>query len=213
MRLIFILILMISTEANAILLLSPTRIIYSPEKNVSYLHIKNYSEYDVSINAWLTKPGSEEKINDFNIKTNFSVLKHKEKGNIRITQRIKQKKTKVELFYWLNVRESDVNKDKMVVIHRLKFFVRSSYLGAPSYTKKMFTLVKPKGLLSDIRNNTPFFLTLINIKLDNVIVEDAVMLKPYSKFKVIANKNKPPKELNVQVVNDFGLRKPMTFKL
>lgn len=212
--LFFILIPKLSHAVGGVALGS-TRLIYPlGDKQISLAITNSDKNSRFLIQSWIEDPNGN-KTNDFILTPPLFVSKPKSENTLRIMFTGEGLPTDKESLYWLNSKavpsiEKDDIKDKNVlqiaVLSRIKVFVRPKGLSVQSIdAPNMLTFAKSNNGIV-INNPSPFYITLVNIKLDGKKLP-GIMVPPMSKENISEGNGNI---LTFQTVNDFGANTPET---
>ncbi|HHX3545969.1 TPA: fimbria/pilus periplasmic chaperone [Enterobacter asburiae] len=198
--------------------LGSTRIIYNADKKSTVLNITNSDEKKrFLIQSWIeTEDG--EKSDNFILTPPLFVSKPSSENTIRISYIGDGEAAGKETIFYLNskaipsLEKKDMdgkNVLQIAVLSRIKLIYRPNGIYGSSLDayKKLQFLPVLGGM--QVKNPTPYFITLINFKINNEKVSTH-MFSPYSTTLVPFVKHDKIINLSFQSVNDFGGNSPVT---
>lgn len=210
------------TAAEAALVMKGTRIIYQSNENETSIAIDNKSEAPSLVQTWIDNGNIEKAPTNIQVPFILSPPIFRIDGNKRQILRIIYTGEKLpndrESIFWLNVLEippknSETNTLQFTYRSRIKLFFRPEGLPltANDGIKELEWNITHENTKSyiDIKNKSPFFVSLVNLKLiseNNSKEVKPSMIAPFSNEKIeIDGKNiKTPLKLEYKAVNDFG---------
>ena len=217
---IFLFLTALPLVAQANVVITGTRIIYPAEqKNIS-IQLNNMGDSPALVQAWLDKGDIKSAPNATKVPFVIAPPLARVEGNAGQSLRVtftgteNLPKDRESLFYFNlldippkpSAESLAVNPNylQMAIRSRLKFFYRPSELPLSvdnSYQKVAFSLDKD-GIVVD--NQTPYFITYQNIKVNNQKVKNANMVAPYSKVNYPFKGARAGDKLQWSVINDYG---------
>nr|WP_148284530.1 fimbria/pilus periplasmic chaperone [Providencia burhodogranariea] len=196
--------------------LGATRIIYPLEAKQISLAINNTDEKNrFLIQSWVDD-SSDKKTKDFIITPPLFVSKPKSENTIRIINAGANLPKDRESLFWLNSKAipsidrteiEDKNVLQIAVLARVKIFVRPEGLTMKSgeaYKMLKFNRVNDE---LNIDNPTPYYLTIINMKIGNNEVA-STMVSPLSNKRIKLPRGTMGR-LSYQTINDYGANTPL----
>ncbi|MDU5779505.1 MAG: fimbria/pilus periplasmic chaperone [Pantoea sp.] len=189
--------------------LSATRIIFPSTVVHAALGVRNTA----TDTAWLIQSWIEDekgtRTKDFIITPPLFLMNPKSENILRILINRHRLPEDRESLYWVTVKaipqmkeEGGSNSLQFAAASRIKLFYRPESLNkeaADAWRKINFKKEHGKVIVS---NSTPFFITLVNIRLDDKPVP-SVMVTPNSSATLSANKGQT-KKVSFQTINDYG---------
>lgn len=206
--------------ANGGIGLGATRVIYPLGATQATLAVTNTTlKQNYLINAWVDDD-DEKKTNQFIITPPLFVSSAKAESTLRIVNIGPQLPTDRESLFYVSVKaipavdqekNAELNVLNLAILSRVKMFVRPNNLKIdPNSAIEQITFSQSaQGIQA--QNNSPYYLTLVNIKASNKDIE-SVMLAPKSS-QLISNEVNA-NEIQFQNIDDFGaLTTPLTKKI
>lgn len=210
--------LFISVNANAAggIALGATRIIYPADAKQTSVWIRNsHLQERYLVNAWIENSnGVKDK--SFIITPPLFVSEPKSENTLRIIYTGSPLATDRESLYWMNVKTiPSVDKGalegrnvlQLAILSRMKLFLRPANLQELSAEAPDLLQFSRSGNVLNIRNPSPFYVTLVNLKVGNQKIQN-VMVSPKnnSQFPLPAGVQG---KLTFQTVNDYGSVTPV----
>ena len=195
--------------------LGATRMIYSADAKQSTLQVRNtHKQASFLIQSWMEKANGE-RTQDFVITPPLYVLKPETQSVVKIIFNGKALPQDRESLYWMTVKaipqqtkDNTGNSLQFASANRIKVFYRPAALqGDVHESWKKVTGHFRAGKVT-ITNPTPYFITLINIKVEGKPVQP-VMLSPES-TTTLAEKFSQATSLSFQTINDYGAWTPVS---
>ncbi|MEY0302723.1 molecular chaperone [Providencia manganoxydans] len=228
---LFISLFIISTSLYASVIINGTRVIYNEKSKSKIVQLVNDNKWPALVQVWLDN-GDPNELPE-NIKTPFSItppifkMSPNSGQNLRITYVDNSLPNDKESVFYLNVLEvppenEDIlseNKNTMQIAirTRIKLFYRPTDIKTPSQVneKLFFGISKTsKGNEVLVKNNSPWFITLQNVKLldgSRKLNIEGNMVAPFSEIKLrqengmaIPNDYSNAKKISYSVINDYG---------
>lgn len=202
--------------------LSATRLIYSADKKSTVLNIINNDDKKrFLIQSWI-ETSDGKKSDKFIITPPLFVSKPSSENAVRISYVGEGESGNKETVYYLNSKaipsldkQSVEGKNvlQIAVLSRIKVFYRPANLKGSSLDayKQLIFKVAQGGI--EIRNPTPYHVTIVNVKINGEKVPTS-MIPPYESKVIAYGKNMVINNISFQSVNDFGGNSPVvTVKL
>lgn len=197
--------------------LDSTRVIYNADKKSTVLNVLNSDEKKkFLIQSWIEDVDGK-KSDKFIVTPPLFLSKPSSENAVRISYIGQGEAGDRESVFYLNSKaipsldKKEVdgkNILQIAVLSRIKVFYRPNGLDGSSldaYKQLKFTPVSG-GVL--VKNPTPYFITLVNFKIDGYKMPSE-MFSPYSEKMVSNGKNGKINILSYQSVNDFGGNSPI----
>ncbi|MWT69881.1 type 1 fimbria chaperone FimC [Escherichia coli] len=210
--------LFISANARAAggIALGATRIIYPADAKQTSVWIRNsHLQERYLVNAWVENSnGVKDK--SFIITPPLFVSEPKSENTLRIIYTGPPLATDRESLYWMNVKTiPSVDKGalegrnvlQLAILSRMKLFLRPANLQELSAEAPDSLQFSRSGNVLNIRNPSPFYVTLVNLKVGSQKVQN-VMASPKNNSQLPL----PPGvqgKLTFQTVNDYGSLTPI----
>lgn len=203
--------LLSSTYANAGIALSATRVIYpAGGKQVQLSVINTENDNAFLIQSWVDD-ASGQKSKNFLITPPLFLMKGKKENILRIVDVTKGGlPSDKESLFWINVKAiPSIDKDKLAenklqlaIVNRIKLLYRPKDLSmSPEEAPGKLAFIKTGNRL-EIKNPTPYYLTLSEFYIGNNKLE-GVMVKPMGSEIVTLPKNSG-NNVAYRTINDFG---------
>lgn len=196
--------------------LGTTRLIYNAGDKQASLDVRNtHTTSPFLIQTWLDNDNGV-KTQDFTVVPPLVVLRPNSENTLRIIFTGKGLPTDRETLYWLTVKaipqsvEQGSNTLQLAAASRIKVFYRPVGLkenANESYNKITASL---SGGKLTLHNPTPYYLTLITLRVDNKEVKP-LMLSPKGSSTVSGHFN-GAKRVSYQTINDYGAWTPLVSK-
>ncbi|WP_430673357.1 fimbria/pilus periplasmic chaperone [Klebsiella aerogenes] len=209
------LIISFSSHARGVAL-GATRVIYPQLAKQTSININNSSpDSRFLIQSWVEDKNSK-KSNDFIVTPPLFVSKAKSENSLRIMYVGKPLPNDRESIFWLNAKaipeldtENITNKNvlQLAIVSRIKLFVRPSNLNMSAADAKDKIKFKYHGDILDIKNPTPYYMTLVRLTLGGKLLPNS-MIPPFhtSTLKVPTGLDKT---ITFQTINDYGAETPV----
>lgn len=189
--------------------LGATRIVYSSAITQSSLDIRNTSQTaSFLIQSWIEDEHGNRS-NDLLITPPLYVLKPATESVVKIMFSGKSLPPDRETLYWLTAKaipqqskSNTANTLKFASANRIKIFYRPEGLAEKSTDafKKISASFKSGKVI--LTNPTPYYLTLINIKIDNQPAK-SIMLPPFADRELV-ERFSHASLFSYQTINDYG---------
>lgn len=195
--------------------LGATRVVYPMDAREAALQVSNSDlQNQFLIQSWVENSDGE-KSTDFVVTPPLFVIKPKSENTLRITyigQNLPQDR---ESLYWINSKSipsidynkiEDLNILQIAISSRIKLFVRPANLPISPQDASQQLIFKKQNNNLIIKNNSPYFITLVNLKIEEQELS-SVMVPP--KDQVILSIPNMATHLSYQTINDYGARTPL----
>ncbi len=215
-----------SQSTYAAIALDRTRVLYNEgERSVSMVLENENKSKPYLAQSWLEN-SQDEKINSpFVVTPPVQRIEAGNKSQIKIQAlpAIKTLPTDRESIYYLNVREIPPRSDSPNVLQialqtKIKMFYRPKSIVVPNRLEanpmeKDFILEKQGGHYN-IKNPSPYYLTITKVKKNNQEVEDfeAIMVEPFGQHSLGNNIIDLGETTKLEYINDFGGLVETTFQ-
>lgn len=219
---VLVTILVLIQQTHAAIVMKGTRIIFQSNEQETSIEINNKGTVPSLVQTWIDKGNIEKSPTNIQVPFVLSPPIFRIDGNKRQILRIIYTGEKLpedrESIFWLNILEippknSENNTLQFTYRSRIKLFFRPESLptAANDGIKKLDWRIlheKNKYYL-DVKNTSPFFVSLINIKISNKNISTEVkpdMVAPFSreKFELEEKNISAPLRIDYKAVNDFG---------
>lgn len=197
--------------------LGTTRMVYSSDTTQSMLQVRNtHPEATFLIQSWMESEKGE-RTNDFVITPPLYVQKPATESAVKIMFNGKALPQDRETLYWMTVKaipqqnkNSSGNSLQFASANRIKVFYRPAELGeGASKAWKNLSGTYHAGKVT-LTNPTPYYLTAINVKIDNMAVKP-FMVPPKSSM-TLADTFIQAASFSYQTINDYGAWTPVVHK-
>ncbi len=195
--------------------LGATRMVYAADSKQSTLQVRNtHATASFLIQSWM-ETASGERTQDFVITPPLYVLKPATESVVKIIFNGKSQPQDRESLYWLTVKaipqqtkNSAGNSLQFASANRIKVFYRPASL--PNNANEAWKKISGEYRAGKVglSNPTPWFITIINLKIDGKTVKP-VMLPPKSTITLV-EKFSQATSLTFQTINDYGAWTPVT---
>ncbi|MEQ4625807.1 fimbria/pilus periplasmic chaperone [Providencia manganoxydans] len=195
--------------------LGATRVVYPANSKQVSLPITNTDEKSrFLIQSWVENDKGE-KTSDFVLTPPLFLSKPSSENTLRIIYSGEGLPTDKESLYWLNSKsipslERDNIQDKnllqIAVLARIKLFVRPADLPTQSADAPSMLTFKREGKALVINNPSPYYVTLVNMKLGSQKI-DSVMVSPKSQMAIDIPVGSGS-VFSYQTINDYGANTP-----
>lgn len=196
--------------ANGEISLSATRLIYDQNKKQASISIANtYQDKRYLINTWVEEEGGQKTERIIATPPLF-VSEPSSENSIRVVNVTKDLPQDRETLFYLNIQAvpslkrpdltSSENVLQVTVLSRIKMMLRPAGLKIASSDVAQHIRAKKVDQGIRLENPTPYFVTLIDIKLDGQ-AQSSLMLKPFSDSLIQASGQK----LSFQNIDDYGI--------
>ncbi|WP_337236708.1 fimbria/pilus periplasmic chaperone [Proteus faecis] len=199
--------------------LAATRIIYPMDAKQTSITINNTDKkLRFLIQSWIDD-NDDKKTNEFIVTPPLFVSKPESENKLRIIYAGKILPADRESLFWLNMKaipeiEREEIKDKnilqLAVLSRIKIFVRPQ--GLVFRTEDVPNSIEfiSSGQKLTIKNPTPYYATLINIKIGEEKL-NSTMVPPKGSIEIKVN-NPSYNQISYQTINDYGASTPIIIK-
>lgn len=198
--------------------LGATRVVYPLDAKQVTLSINNSSaQQNYLINAWVDDQ-NEKKTQQFLITPPLFVSTANTESTLRILNIGPQLPSDRESLFYISVKaipavdqskNADSNVINFAILSRIKMFVRPNNLKIDVGTATQHIVFQYSNQGLQAQNNSPYYLTLVNIKLDGEEIP-SVMLAPNSKQVITTKTN--VKQVEFQNIDDYGALSPTMTK-
>ncbi|MGE8572422.1 MAG: molecular chaperone [Acinetobacter amyesii] len=223
------------TAANAEIIIHGTRVIYPSDAREITLQVSNNGNKPSLVQAWIDEGNAsstpDQSQAPFMITPPISRVDSQKGQTLRISALPKAgslSKTQ-ETLYWLNILDippkptaknvNDVPENflQLAIRSRIKFFYRPSELKDDVSTAPSNLQWSVQGNQLNVKNPTPFHITLTSINQDNAgkridLTNEGLMLKPFSEDHV-ALKTANTSKMVFTSINDYGGRVELPIKV
>lgn len=193
--------------------LGATRMIYAGGASQSTLQVRNtHATSTFLIQSWM-EDAAGTRSNDFVITPPLYVLKPSTESVVKVMFTGKALPNDRETLYWMTVKaipqqikNGTENSLQFASANRIKVFYRPDSIGSDisdAWKKLSGSLHNGKVTLT---NPTPYYLTIINLKVDGKPVP-SVMVPPKAS-KTLDDKYVQARSLSYQTINDYGAWTP-----
>lgn len=200
--------MIISSFAQAGVVVGATRLVYDGGKKESSLNVSNSDELPYLIQSWVEpQEGSLQKA-PFILTPPLFRLDTGQKNVLRVVRVGGTLPEDRESLFWLNVKsipsaERRDNTLQIAVKTRIKLIFRPSGLkGLPELSAGQLIWHR-KGMQLDVNNPTPFYMNFQSVNVDGQEVKDATYVAPYSTASFNLS-HQSGNEVTWKVINDFG---------
>ncbi|AVH17539.1 fimbrial chaperone protein StbB [Enterobacter sp. SGAir0187] len=216
--------LFVYKNVNATVIMIGSRVIYHAEDQSVDIQLRNRDNFPYVIQAWLDNGDIESTPAtgkspfmitpaSFRIAANEGqVLRLSKVGNVSLPK----DRESVFYFNFLQIPPSNLggekkNKIMLMLKNRVKVFYRPEEINAnPKKISDMLSFISTENGLT-IKNNSPFFLTLAEIKIDKKVQKGKIpMIPPFESQNVTINHDAALKgkqsKLEITHINDYGAR-------
>lgn len=188
--------------------LGSTRLVYHANEKQTSLDVRNtHTTSPFLIQTWLENDAGV-KTQDFVVVPPLSVLRPKSENTLRIIFTGKGLPNDRETLYWLTVKaipqtsEQGKNTLQLAAASRIKVFYRPAGLSEKSNEAYKKILPSLNGGKLTLKNPTPYYLTLITLRVDNKEIKP-FMLPPEGSVTVPGNFSNA-RNMSYQTINDYG---------
>lgn len=216
-----IILLMLTQQTHAAIVMKGTRIIFQSNEQETSMEINNKGTAPSLVQTWIDRGNIEKSPTNIQVPFVLSPPIFRIDGNKRQILRIIYTGEKLpddrESIFWLNILEippknSENNTLQFTYRTRIKLFFRPESLppAANDGIKSLgwSLLHENNKYFLDVKNTSPFFVSLVNIKITNKPSTEIKpnMIAPYSneKFEMEENNINLPLRIEYKAVNDFG---------
>lgn len=196
--------------------LGSTRLVYHANEKQTSLDVRNtHTSSPFLIQTWLENDAGV-KTQDFVVVPPLSVLRPKSENTLRIIFTGKGLPNDRETLYWLTVKaipqtsEQGKNTLQLAAASRIKVFYRPAGLPEKSNEAYKKILSSLNGGKLTLKNPTPYYLTLITLRVDNKEIKP-FMLPPEGSVTVPGNFSNA-RNMSYQTINDYGAWTPLLNK-
>lgn len=209
-RLLAVLFLTISQCAYSGVQIDGTRVIYNEKSNQVDLGINNSDDHPYLIQAWASKDINGHQVDQTFIMTPpLFRLEPKSTNSVHIVYTGKELPKDRESLFWMNIKSipaTDPNaKNKLTINVKsvIKLLFRPEGLSGNSFDSEgQITFEHELGKVFAI-NNSPYYITLSELSIDNKNVNDPPMIPPKSKI-VIPGSFISVQNIKWKAINDLG---------
>ncbi|MCT6516192.1 MULTISPECIES: fimbria/pilus periplasmic chaperone [Enterobacterales] len=199
--------------------LAATRIIYPMDAKQTSITINNTDKkLRFLVQSWIDD-NNDKKTDEFIVTPPLFVSKPESENKLRIIYAGKVLPTDRESLFWLNTKaipeiEREDIKDKnilqLAVLSRIKIFIRPQGLEfkTEDIPNSLEFIYSQGGIV--INNPTPYYATLINIKLGDERL-NSTMVPPKGSIEIKIN-NPSYNQISYQTINDYGASTPTIIK-
>ncbi|WP_342754093.1 fimbria/pilus periplasmic chaperone [Pantoea sp. MBD-2R] len=196
--------------------LGSTRLVYHANEKQTSLDVRNtHTSSPFLIQTWLENDAGV-KTQDFVVVPPLSVLRPKSENTLRIIFSGKGLPNDRETLYWLTVKaipqtsEQGKNTLQLAAASRIKVFYRPAGLSEKSNEAYKKILPSLNGSKLTLKNPTPYYLTLITLRVDNKEIKP-FMLPPEGSVTIPGNFSNA-RNMSYQTINDYGAWTPLLNK-
>ncbi|EPL6453540.1 MULTISPECIES: fimbrial biogenesis chaperone [Providencia] len=202
--------------------LEQTRVIFSGDTNNQTVTIVNDDDSPYLIQSGVTKSVDGGKSHYFVVTPPLFRIDANTKFSLRLFLKNKSElATDQESIFYLNTRaipatnsmESTPNNAKLVFVTNIiiKLIYRPSDLSVPSDNSFKQVELERQGTKWQFTNPTPYYMTLVNIKINNKPYKRSILIAPFSQTK-LEGVEKDISEGQWQMLNDYGGTTPIYSK-
>lgn len=216
----FVFFLSFMAHADGGVVLGGTRLIYPDKQKESSISAQNTSKSTrYMVQSWV-EDRDGKKTDDFIVTPPVYVSNPSSENNVRIILTRENLPDDRESLYYLTskaipaIDKNATNGKNFLVLAaatRIKLFVRPAGLQpSPSEASQKLTFVHNNRHVT-IENPTPYYITLINIRVDGKKLDKSIMVSPFDKASLEVPFS-TVKTINYQSINDYGgLDKPVAW--
>ncbi|WP_287880959.1 fimbria/pilus periplasmic chaperone [Aquitalea sp.] len=213
---------MLTQQTHAAIVMKGTRIIFQSNEQETSIEINNKGTVPSLVQTWIDRGNIEKSPTNIQVPFVLSPPIFRIDGNKRQILRIIYTGEKLpddrESIFWLNILEippknNENNTLQFTYRSRIKLFFRPESLPAAANDgiKNLgwSLLHENNKYFLDVKNTSPFFVSLINIKIENKILSTEAkpsMVAPFTneKFELEEKNITVPLRIEYKAVNDFG---------
>ncbi|WP_404823572.1 fimbrial biogenesis chaperone [Pseudomonas capsici] len=215
-RMIFALLCWASGNAQAVVSLAGTRLIFEGAFREASIQASNPGEHDVLIQVWLSAPQDSDEtareqrtVLPFVVTPHFSRLPAGARQELRVLYHgtgMPEDRESLLHLYVLEVprRREGINQLNIAVRQRINVFYRPSGLpGDPAETvgRLGWSLTDDAVRVS---NPTPYHATLQAVKLDDFLLSDYLLLEPGARLELPMPRRARPQVFSFKGLTDYG---------
>lgn len=199
--------------------LAATRIIYPSDAKQTSITINNTDKkLRFLVQSWIDD-SNDEKTNEFIVTPPLFVSKPDSENTLRIIYAGKTLPDDKESLFWLNTKSipeidrediKDKNILQLAVLSRIKIFIRPQGLTFKTEDIPSSIEFKISGKDLIIKNPSPYYVTLINLKIDDEKL-NSTMVPPMGTIDININKFNY-NQISYQTINDYGASTPIIIK-
>lgn len=201
-------VMMVSSLAQAGVVVGATRLVYEGDKKESSLSVNNPDAMPYLIQSWVEPPAGRTEKAPFILTPPLFRLDAGRQNVLRVVRVGGALPEDRESLYWLNVKtipstERRDNTLQIAVKTRIKLIYRPAGLkGVPESQADQLTW-RRQGTGLAVNNPTPFYMNFQSLKVNGQEVKDATYVAPYSTatFTLPAAAGRA---VSWRVINDFG---------
>lgn len=191
--------------------LGSTRIIYPLDAKQTSINITNTDKkVRFLVQSWVDNE-NDVKVNDFIVTPPLFVSKPESENTLRLIYAGQPLPTDRESLFWLNSKSiPEIERDEiqnknilqLAILSRIKIFMRPQGLTFKLEDVPDSIEFKSVGNNLSIKNPSPYYVTLINIKSGKEDIK-SMMLSPLSTINIKTNSNINT-NISYQTINDYG---------
>ncbi|MDS1916220.1 molecular chaperone [Enterobacter asburiae] len=191
--------------------LSATRVIFHEGKVSASLGVQNHSEKEVYlVQSWVENI-KNERSSQFLVTPPLFILDEKKENDLRIVVNDESALPKdKESLFWLvsrTIPEGKKNSEnvlKLAISSKIKLIYRPKNLSM-SYDDSVQKIVaNVSGGKFTLENNSPYFISLVDISVDNKIVKKSALVPPQSSISVDGVVGDAKSKIKFRHINDYG---------
>ncbi|QAV24878.1 fimbria/pilus periplasmic chaperone [Proteus hauseri] len=199
--------------------LAATRIIYPSDAKQTSITINNTDKkLRFLVQSWIDD-SHDQKTNEFIVTPPLFVSKPDSENTLRIIYAGKALPDDKESLFWLNTKSipeidrediKDKNVLQLAVLSRIKIFIRPQGLTFKTEDIPNSIGFNMSGKDLIIKNPSPYYVTLINLKIGNDKL-NSTMIPPMGSIEMKVN-NFNYSQVSYQTINDYGASTPIIIK-
>ena len=191
--------------------LSATRVIFNEGKISASLGVQNHSEKEVFlVQSWVENI-KNERSSQFLVTPPLFILDEKKENDLRIAVNDESALPKdKESLFWLvsrTIPEGKKNSEnvlKLAISSKIKLIYRPKNLSMNYDDAVQKIVAKVDGGKFTLENNSPYFLSLVDISVDNKIVKKTALVAPESSISVGGIAGDANSKIQFRHINDYG---------
>lgn len=204
-------------QVYAGIILNTTRVVYAAQNKEASLMVLNNNRSDILLQSWVEPMTDDAQSVPFAVVPPLTRVSAGSRQTVRIIHAGTPMATDRESIYWLNVQEIpqasvDENALQVGIRQRIKLFYRPSRLSMPpeQASAQLQWRVSHDGAFLHVTNPSPYYVTLINIHLEDGHFErlkmDSDMLEPGEDTRYPLSREGSGNQalLNFSSINDYG---------
>lgn len=204
-------------NASAAVILNSSRVIYESTKSETSVMVSNNDKKRAFlIQSWVDNESESNKDKvPFVITPPLFRLDPEQEGMLRIVLTDEKLPSDRESIFWLNVKSiPSVEKNEsnllfLSINNRVKLFYRPYGLSGNSAEAYKKLDIIQKGNLLHLRNPTPYYISLRNLRIGTMEVKDPIMVPPKGEL-THELKSGVSGKISWSAINDFGGTTPPT---